>query len=815
MLTSSAAGLIRKLEGDFENILVRDPKTRVAAHIQIPTGENARRVVVAMPAGKSALCFETTRSVGWTLDDNVVSFAEENGQGGVIFTLAAQTAELSIPLSTVLLNHTLMARFGTDPENKNENLLRNLLQSAELAKMESELDMSLADLMDRGVVRAPVWDASRRRVTFTRRSWGGKNLYRLELSAGPACQIREAGGNLHVFPENPADGKPLRLTIRASTDFERPTPMPFNELVNETGRELAARDPFFATSVRQFEFLSYREKFLAGSWNFLSYFGRDTLIALRLMWPVLSRQAKQTGIQSVVNEIGPQGIVNVTDEWTDDRTTVNAVECFFREHASGNLAGARQIMRTILEGIVPEHPFFDVLDQTFLFPAAAAHWFKETDDAVLKQWLLQDHKVLGRAESNLATLLRNWNYILNSAEPYLAAWQDLRASHPDLSPRQVIETHREEFKITSQFLVPSIAGAANWRDTYTLPWHFRSEDINVNLLPMAIEGIRDMMDRARAAGFQAAMTDLSGTHSLQAVRAYLETPARFDAAMEAWNWDRMREHFRVRRTAQEIRRDFKRYAEGLQNGDATWGDRERGLRELHAMLKCRECGVSVSEFLHENRVPETVKDGIEFTALLLDTEGHPLPLVQSDDVFLLLFGHPTLEQFRKIVRPLILAYPFGLGFLDDELGFAITHALYSPRDNPALKDTWKNAWIKFGPDEYHGRSAWPWVLFALISGTRDQVLRGIDENGIPGSGVLPEDITLFERILEKMKSSLARLGPLATSEVFKYSPAREEGRVWQAEPMGISTPIQLWSAAPAHLLLDQALERIRLVRHHK
>ena len=82
MLTSSAAGLIRKLEGDFENILVRDPKTRVAAHIQIPTGENARRVVVAMPAGKSALCFETTRSVGWTLDDNVVSFAEENGQGG-------------------------------------------------------------------------------------------------------------------------------------------------------------------------------------------------------------------------------------------------------------------------------------------------------------------------------------------------------------------------------------------------------------------------------------------------------------------------------------------------------------------------------------------------------------------------------------------------------------------------------------------------------------------------------------------------------------------------------------------------------------
>ena len=62
-----SALLIRKQEGDFEHILVREVETRVAAHIQLPVGESQRRVVVAMPAGKAALAFETAAPAGWTL----------------------------------------------------------------------------------------------------------------------------------------------------------------------------------------------------------------------------------------------------------------------------------------------------------------------------------------------------------------------------------------------------------------------------------------------------------------------------------------------------------------------------------------------------------------------------------------------------------------------------------------------------------------------------------------------------------------------------------------------------------------------------
>jgi hypothetical protein len=56
-------------------------------------------------------------------------------------------------------------------------------------------------------------------------------------------------------------------------------------------------------------FLSYREKFLAGSWRFDTYFGRDTLLSLRLLMPVLKDDAIAAGISSVLERLSPDGEV--------------------------------------------------------------------------------------------------------------------------------------------------------------------------------------------------------------------------------------------------------------------------------------------------------------------------------------------------------------------------------------------------------------------------------------------------------------------------------------------------------------------------
>lgn len=799
---------IRKTEGDFENILVRDVPTRVAAHVQIPAGEHSRRVVVAMPAGKAALCFETSQPAGWTLEEQPLPFADADGQQGVRFILASDAAELSIPASSILLNHTLIARFGDDPEHRHENRLKDLVRSGGIGEIESALGLSLQDLADRGRLVGPVLAAGSSRIVFTRRALDGRHRYRLEFAGGPATDVRICGDRLCIMRRDPAGAAPLRLTIRASTDFELLTPMPFAELVNERGLSLAAKDPSFAEAVRLFEFLSYREKYLAGSWNFLSYFGRDTLIALRIMWPVLSGEARRTGIQSVANEISAGGIVNVTDEWTDDRAVMDALERFFLAYDRGDLEIARPLMQTILAGTVPEHPFLDVLDQTFMFPSAAAHWFRETGGGDVSRWLQESHAVLGRTESNMVTLLRNWNYLLASAAPYRAEWQRLRARYPELAPRDLVVAHPDEFRAAGRTLISSIAGAANWRDTYNLPWHFRSEDINVNLLPLAIGAIREMIARIRALGLGDGLQNAARSNGLDVLRGYLDDPGGFPAVSEAWNRELVREHFLVRRSADEIRRDLERYLEGLARGDVTPGDRERGRREREALLRCRAGGVTVAEFLRGDGVPDAIRDGLEFTALLLPPSGDPLPLMHCDDVFLLLFGQPSPEQARAVIRPLALSYPFGLGFMEDGAGMAITNNVYAPRDIPALQDPGKNAWVKFGPDEYHGRGAWPWTLFALVIGIDQLVQQGVGPGGVLRNGLTPADIEQYRGILLKTKTALVKLGPLATSEVFKYAPAGTGDGIWRAEPMGISTPIQLWSAAPANLLIDEALARL-------
>lgn len=806
-----AALSIRKTEGDFENVLVRDVPTRVAAHVQIDRGAAGRRVVVAFPAGKSALAFETAEPAAWRLEGELRPFAEADGQRGVEFVLEADRPEIAVPVASVLLHHTLMARFGIDPDRRNENRLKDLFASGQIREIESALDLPLADLADRGHVRGPLADASSGSFAFVRRALDDRHRYRLSFAAGPGTTLRADGDRL-VFSRAPASSAPLRAVIRASVDFEPLTPLPFAELVNDRGRELAARDPAFAEALRNFEFLAYREKFLAGSWNFLSFFGRDTLIALRIMWPVLSPLAKRVGIHSVANEISEEGIVDVTDEWTNDRAAMDALERFFWQYDRGDRAAARATMQAILAGAAPAHPFFDVLDPTYMYPSSAARWFRETDDAELAAWLRADHAVLGRVETNLASLLRNWNYLLAAATPFAAGWRALRARHPGLAPGRIVAERRDEFRALRGALVPSVADAANWRDTYHLPIGVRSEDVNVNLLPLALAAIRDMLARIAALGLGEALRDLAQQPNLNAVRAYLEDPGRFAVLLEAWDRGLVRKLFLVRRTADEIRADLARYLDGLAAGDATWGDRARGARERAAILRCQADGVSVAEFLRGERMPAAVAGGFDFTALFLFPDGTPMPIPHSDDMFLLLFGDPDIAQVREILRPLRLPYPFGLGFWDDDGAFAVSSGVYAPRDVPALGDGWKNAWVKFGPDEYHGRAAWPWVLFALLDGLREQALKNIAPDGALRHGMTPADVALFRRTLEQARIALPKLGPLATSEVFKYAPADSDAGVWQPVPMGISTPIQLWSAAPASLIIDDALARLALAK---
>ena len=92
------------------------------------------------------------------------------------------------------------------------------------------------------------------------------------------------------------------MEITALTGDQPLTPLPISEVLNAR----AAPDPAARNALA---FMSYREKFLAGSWRFNTYFGRDTLMSVRLLMPALKPAAIEAGLNSVLARLSPTGEV--------------------------------------------------------------------------------------------------------------------------------------------------------------------------------------------------------------------------------------------------------------------------------------------------------------------------------------------------------------------------------------------------------------------------------------------------------------------------------------------------------------------------
>src|SRR6185436_8522178 len=74
---------------------------------------------------------------------------------------------------------------------------------------------------------------------------------------------------------------------------------------------LLAQQPPDSFELDALAFLSYREKLVAGSWRFLTYFGRDTLLSVRMLMPGLKRDVVEAALTAVL------GRVNLTPDVKD------------------------------------------------------------------------------------------------------------------------------------------------------------------------------------------------------------------------------------------------------------------------------------------------------------------------------------------------------------------------------------------------------------------------------------------------------------------------------------------------------------------
>ncbi len=492
---------------------------------------------------------------------------------------------------------------------------------------------SIRTIRDRQTLGAPGAEAVRRdRQAFARRHpvpqnwarevvslapgrWSAERVnldggaYRALLEVPPQVQVRSAGQGWELAGTGPFE---VRLIA------EVPAPPQEGCTLEElfTPEALALReDPRARAAMQGLHFLAPREKFMAGSWRFLTYFGRDTLLSLMLLDPAITEQAWQRGLRSVLVRLSPGGEVAHEEDlgpWAERRRVAGELEGIDLPAEGQPLSP-----QTKASLYTPIYDYKMVDDDFLLAPALAR--LGERSPAALQALLADPVARQG--------VLRNWRYVLERAEPYAL----------DPSWRRTVALHAGQ-------------SVGDWRDSNEgLGGGRYAMNVNALLVPAALRAVARSLEMLPAELRSACMQGLPAS----AARAGFLARAWEGAAVD----------YRIHLEVGEVRARLRRF---LEEGPLT--PAERAFYRSQPL----EEGASLGEFL--DGAPG-LEGGLQFPALSLDDQGRPLAIMNSDISFELFLGQPSARQVEVALRLLELPYPVGLR---TGVGPVVANAAYSP-----------------------------------------------------------------------------------------------------------------------------------------
>jgi hypothetical protein len=400
----------------------------------------------------------------------VWGFPAENTGIGVWFYAPAQSTELVVEgaLEPVQLDAGL--RGVRSVLTSDAPLLR--IKKAVLGNVRNVRDYFYGATIPPEFDYALQQDARSSTLTFNALDGEHHIQLRLEYLDGTTGAVE---GSQLVFRAGP--GGKIRLRTTALNDYPPLTPIPLNELVTAG----AANNP---EALNALAFLSYREKLLAGSWRFLTYFGRDTLLSLRMLMPVLQPAVMEAGLGAVIDRIGPDGTVA-------------------HEEALGDYAW---VVRTGNQEPPPPggmfSPWLDykMVDGDFILPAVLAAYAESPTGKEHIQAFLARKTPSG--ESYQSAVVRNIGRVVSKAQPF---------SQAPIASNLVSITHPE---------------VGNWRDSGAgLGFGKYPFDVNASLVPAALRGAASLY----AAGLLGAGSERAPALHAMPRRACAATPS-------AWDW---------------------------------------------------------------------------------------------------------------------------------------------------------------------------------------------------------------------------------------------------------------------------------------
>ena len=620
----------------------------VAAHLLLNSGTQPR-VLVAFPAGNSGtgIWFEPAKvPVQWTLEETH-ALEQADAKGRPLHGIVA-TARVDVSL---------------------------VVRDAVLGSVRILRDYQIEGRYPAETATTPARNGNT--LTWSRP--------RLDGAAGYLISLAVENGNLAGGGQSPwtftaaNSGEPMRLRITALTGETPLTPLGENRLLNER----AGADP---RSRQALAFLSYEEKFLAGSWRFDTYFGRDTLMSLRLLMPALQPEAIEDGLAAVLERLNAQGEVA-------------------HEEDIGEFAVLRHRKE---QGRVSAAPIYDygMIDDDFMLaPVVAAYLLDQADGRARAVKFLA--RKLPSEETVGAALARNFSFVADSAQDFAAT--------PEPRNLVSIKTGRK----TGQWR-DSEDGLADGRYAY---------DVNAVFVPAALSAIGRFGEQG-----------LLAPYATREQAAALST-----AASRAQVWSRRAPPlFQAHLSAVDAQRQVQTYA-GNQGIDPA------------------------------SAVASLPKAGLDFAAIALDAQGHPIPVLHSDAGFALLLRDPPTTELVPMVEAMLRPFPAGL--LTDA-GLLVA--------NPAFADA--DIQRRFGRNAYHGTVVWSWQQALLAAGLQRQLQR----KDLPAA-----TLARLRSAQRQLWRVIGNTQGMRTSELWSWTYANGH---YQAAPFGQnsgdadeSNAAQLWS----------------------
>ncbi|HEY0686052.1 MAG TPA: hypothetical protein VGD45_27160 [Steroidobacter sp.] len=334
-------------EGLNINSFVREGS--VAAHLLLRAGTDPR-ILVAFPAGNSGVGVwfnKTSEPVAWTFTREPTPLSENDAQGRPLHGI-----ETEVVINTDRLD-----------------IREAVLSSVRVLRDYQALGTTPAD-----VKVAPTVTGNR--IVWARSRLDGAPGYRLSIEALDGARV----SNQAITGDK--KGR-LHLKIVALTGETPLTPIDGTSLLTAAAaRDTRARD--------MLTFLSYREKYLAGSWRFDTYFGRDTLMSLTLLAPVLQHLAIESGIGSVLSRLAPNGEVAHEEDIGEFAVLRNAKE------GRGSI----------------DTPIYDygMVDDDFMLAPVTANWLLDNEGRVRAPKFLDTPNAAGQRNGD--ALVRNLLWVV-------------------------------------------------------------------------------------------------------------------------------------------------------------------------------------------------------------------------------------------------------------------------------------------------------------------------------------------------------------------------------------------------------------------